>query len=161
MIALLLDNLPTWKANICKFVNTKYADGISNFAGLSVELELWQRMWFERKNNEDIPQKISKVLKVVDPESFPNIQCICHFENPCNINPCNILFLSAVTIRSVLLYLKNYLRGTMWQGRLNQFVLMQAHCEIDLAFKDIINLFASCDPRRMRIANILCSAENT
>ena len=58
---------------------------------------------------------------------------------------------------SCLRYLKNYLRGTMGEERLNGLAIMHAHRDIPLDLDEIIDLFASLHPRRMRMANILCS----
>lgn len=45
----------------------------------------------------------------------------------------------------------------MGEERLNGLALMHAHRDIALDLDEIIDLFASLHPRRMRMANILCS----
>ena len=46
--SVLLNNLPTWKANVYEFCDD-YAGDIPNAVGLYAELELWQRMWVQKK----------------------------------------------------------------------------------------------------------------
>ena len=70
--SLTLANLPTWKATLREFSEI-HAEDMLNIASLSAELDLWERLWTERREKqEDIPQKISDTLQF-DPASFPNI----------------------------------------------------------------------------------------
>ena len=80
------------------------------------------------------------------------VHCMNHRLNLCEITSC-----SCERSVSCLRYLKNYLRGTMGEERLNGLALMHAHRDIALDLDEIINLFTSLHPRRMRMANILCS----
>ena len=114
---------------------------------------MWQRIWTEKKEKaEDIPEKIAIILKSVDPASFPNIFTILQILATIPVTPC-----SCERSISCLRYLKNYLRGTIGEERLNGLALMHGHRDIALDLDEIINLFASLHPRRMRMANILCS----
>lgn len=56
---------------------------------------------------------------------------------------------------STLRNLKNYLRNTMVQDRLNGLALMHAHRGMELDMEKIIDLFANLHPRRMKIENML------
>ena len=158
--AVLLNNLPTWKANVYEFCDD-YADHIPNTVGLYAELELGQRVWIQKREEfliqkkEDIPQKITETLKVVDPPSFPNVFAILKIVATIPVTSC-----SCERSISCLRHLKNYLRGTMGQERLNGLALIHAHREIALDLDEIIDLFASKHPKRMRMANILCSDDS-
>ena len=71
--AILLKNLPTWKAKVEEFCH-HYQQDIPNLSGLAAELHLWERLWIEKqRNGEDIPSKVSSVLAMVDPPSFPDV----------------------------------------------------------------------------------------
>ena len=71
--SVLLKTPSTWKAQIQEFCH-HYARDLPNVVGLPAELDLWQRIWTEKKEKaEDIPEKIASTLKSVDPASFPNI----------------------------------------------------------------------------------------
>ena len=56
---------------------------------------------------------------------------------------------------STLRNLKNYLRNTMVQDRLNGLALMHAHRDMELDLEKIIDLFANLHPRRMKMENML------
>ena len=154
--AVLLNNLPSWKANVHEFCDD-YPDDIPNAVGLHAELELWQRMWMQKRDEffvqrqENVPEKISETLKVVDPPSFPNVFAILQILATIPVTSC-----SCERSISSLRHLKNYLRGTMGQERLNGLALMHAHREIPLDLDEIIDSFARKHPRRMRMVNILC-----
>ena len=83
---------------------------------------------------ENIPEKISDTLKVVDPPSFPNVFAILQILATIPVTSC-----SCERSISCLRHLKNYLRGTMGQERLNGLALMHAHREIPLDLDEIID----------------------
>ena len=56
---------------------------------------------------------------------------------------------------STLRNLKNYLRNTMVQDRLNGLALMLAQRDMELDLEKIIDLFANLHPRRMKMENML------
>lgn len=150
--SVLLKAPSTWKAQIQEFCH-HYARDLPNVVGLPAELDLWQRIWTEKKAKaEDIPEKIASTLKSVDPASFPNVFTILQILATIPVTSC-----SCERSISCLRYLKNYLRGTMGEERLNGLAIMHAHRNIPLDLDEIIDLFASLHPRRMRMANILCS----
>ena len=150
--SVLLKAPSTWKAQIQEFCH-HYARDLPNVVGLPAELDLWQRIWTEKKEKaEDIPEKIASTLKSVDPASFPNVFTILQILATIPVTSC-----SCERSISCLRYLKNYLRGTMGEERLNGLAIMHARRDIPLDLDEIIDLFASLHPRRMRMANILCS----
>ena len=128
-----------------------YSQDLPNVAGLTAELYLWERLWEEKKERaEDIPDKIATTLKVIHLDSFPNIFTILQILATVPVTSC-----SCKRSISCLRYLKNYLRSTMGVGRLNGLALMHAHRDIPLNLDEIIDLFATLHPRRMRLADIL------
>ena len=104
----------------------------------------------EERKAEDIPEKTASTLRSLDPASFPNLFAIRQILATIPVTSC-----SCERSISCLRYLKNYLRGTMGEERLNGLALMHAHGDIALDLDEIIAL--SAFPRRMRMANILCS----
>ena len=51
--------------------------------------------------------------------------------------------------------LKNYMRSTMKEDRLNGLALMMVHRTISVSVENIIDTFAAKHPRRMRLELIL------
>ena len=101
---------------------------------------------------EEAVQLAEKVGIQPSTASFPNVFTILQILATIPVTSC-----SCERSISCLRYLKNYLRGTMGEERLNGLAIMHAHRNIPLDLDEIIDLFASLHPRRMRMANILCS----
>ena len=80
-----------------------------------------------RKEKEDIPDKIATTLKVIHPDSFPNIFTILQILATIPVTP-----LSFERSISCLRYLQNYSRSKMGAGQLNGLALMHAHRDIHL-----------------------------
>ena len=138
--SVLLNTPSTWEAQIQEFCH-HYARDLPNVVGLPAELDLWQRMWIQKKEKaEDLPEKIASTLKSVDPASFANIFTILQILATIPVTSC-----SCERSISCLRYLKN-LRGTMGEERLNGLARMHAHGDIALDLDEIINLFASLHP---------------
>lgn len=120
-----------------------YAQDLPNVVGLPAELDLWQRIWTEKKEKaEDTPEKIGSTLKIVDPASFPNVFTILQILAKILVTSC-----SCTSSISCLRYLKTYRRGTMGEESLNGLAIMHAHRDIPLNLDKIIDLFASLHPR--------------
>ena len=148
--SVLLATDPAWKANVLEFCN-HYRQDIPNYAGLQAELLLWERLWKGRDNRGDIiPDSLEATLKDIDKDAYVNIYSMLKVLITIPIS-------SASCERSIssLRNLKNYLRNTMTQDRLNGLALMHAHRDMDFDLERIIDLFAELHPRRMRMANIL------
>lgn len=147
--SVLLATDPAWKANVLEFCN-HYRQDIPNYAGLQAELLLWERLWKGRDNRGDIiPDSLEATLKDIDKDAYVNIYSMLKVLITIPIS-------SASCERSIssLRNLKNYLRNTMTQDRLNGLALMHAHRDMDFDLERIIDLFAELHPRRMRMANI-------
>ena len=151
---LLVNNL-NWRQNVQEFCDY-YRQDIPNTAGLDAELHLWERMWRDQQARKaEIPDRISDTLKLVDKEAFVNIFTILQIlaTVPISSSSCER---SISTLRN----LKNYLRNTMGQERLNGLALMHSHRDMNFDMNSIVDLFANLHPRRMRMANILQEDEN-
>ena len=151
----MLANPSTWRDSVKQF-RQHYSSDLPNIVGLPAELTLWERRWEEQALEVDIdklPDKVSKTLASVDPVAFPNIFSIVKLIATVPVTSC-----SCERSISSLRLLKNYLRSTTGQDRLNGLALMHAHRNtIPLDYEKIIDLFATLHPRRMRMAHIICS----
>ena len=148
--SVLLATDPAWKANVEVFC-IHYRQDMPNYAGLKAELLLWERLWKGRhQRHEEIPDSLEDTLKDIDKDAYVNIFAILKIL-------ITIPITSASCERSIssLRNLKNYLRSTMLQDRLNGLALMHAHRDMDFDLNTIIDLFAELHPRRMRMANII------
>ena len=108
-------------------------------------------MWKDKKaKQEDIPDRLTSTLTFIDKECFVNIFAILQVlaTIPISSSSCERSI-------SALRNLKNYLRNTMSQDRLNGLAIMHAHADVDLDLSEVIDLFANLHQRRMRMANIL------
>ena len=122
--SVMLDNAAVWKARVREFCD-HYRQDIPNIAGLDAEFILWERLWRDRNNRgDDIPDRVSQALAVVDKQAFCNIFTIMQLLATIPISSA-----SSERSFSTLKYLKNYLRNTMAQDRLNGLALMYVHRE--------------------------------
>ena len=150
----MLANPSTWKNFVTSFCQ-HYSSDLPNIIGLPAELTLWQRRWEEEVEEVGIdkfPDRVSKTLISVDSVAFPNIFTILKVLATIPVTSC-----SCERSISSLRLLKNYLRNTTGQERLNGLALMHAHRAIPLDYNKIIDLFATLHSRRMRMVHILCS----
>ena len=122
--SVLLQNNLIWKENVQQFCD-HYRQGIPNIAGLDAELLLWEQMW--REQQSDILDRVTNILEVVDQQAFVNIYTILQLlaTIPISSSSCER---SISTLRN----LKNYLRNTMGQDRLNGLALMHSHRDMCL-----------------------------
>ena len=150
----MLANPSTWKNSVTLFCQY-YSSDIPNAIGLPAELTLWQRRWedmVEEVGIDKLPDRVSKTLISVERVAFPNIFTVLKILATIPVTSC-----SCERSISCLRLLKNYLRNTTGQERLNGLTLMHAHKAIPLDYEKIIDLFATLHPRRMRMVHILCS----
>ena len=145
-----MGDLLSWKENLQLFIDS-YIEDIPNISGLPAELELWQRLWSEKnKNGEEIPDRISTTLKAADKDAYPNVFAILKVLATIPVTTC-----SCERSISALRNLKNYLRSTIGQERLNGLALMHVHCGMNPDLEKIVDMFANLHPRRMRMYGIL------
>ena len=151
----MLANPSTWRGSVETFCQ-HYSSNLPNIVSLAAELTLWQRRWEElalEVGINKLSDRVSQTLASVDPVSFPNIFSIAKLIATVPVTSC-----SCERSISSLRLLKNYLRSTTGQDRLNGLALMHAHRKaIPLDYEKIIDLFATLHPRRMRMAHIICS----
>ena len=143
---------PFWKDGVLEFCD-QYKLDIPNVAGLPAELLLWERLWKGRnQRGETVPDSLQGTLEIIDKEAYVNIYSMLKVLITIPIS-------SASCERSIssLRNLKNYLRNTMTQDRLNGLALMHAHRDMNFDLEIIINSFANAHPRRMRMENMLNS----
>ena len=146
--SILLATDPIWKDNVREFCD-HYRQDIPYQVGLPAELLLWERMWKEKRYRmEDIPDSIGATLDQIDKDAYVNIYTMLQILITIPISSCERSI-------SALRNLKNYLRNTMVQDRLNGLALMHAHREMELDLEKILDLFANLHPKRMRVENIL------
>ncbi|XP_065662764.1 52 kDa repressor of the inhibitor of the protein kinase-like [Hydra vulgaris] len=129
----------SWKDSIISFSDF-YGTDLPNPLALSGELDLWEAFWLNFKG--DIPSNISETLKAINFPGFENIKvCLKLLATfPLTSCECERSF-------SSLRRLKNYMRSTMVQDRLNGFALMNIHTEIVIDIKKVIDKFATINRR--------------
>ncbi|XP_065643035.1 52 kDa repressor of the inhibitor of the protein kinase-like [Hydra vulgaris] len=129
----------SWKDSIISFSDF-YGTDLPNPLALSGELDLWEAFWLNFKG--DIPSNISKTLKAINFPGFENIKvCLKLLATfPLTSCECERSF-------SSLRRLKNYMRSTMVQDRLNGLALMNIHTEIVIDIKKVIDKFATINRR--------------
>jgi hypothetical protein len=110
------------------------------------ELRIWKALW----NKSDKPDNITSTI--TDPSAcwimFPNITKIL-----------NLLLLTSVTssaterANSSFIFIKNVMRSTMGEDRLNALLLLYVHRDIKLNYDKIIDDYAQRNPRKMVLMN--------
>ncbi|XP_065668016.1 52 kDa repressor of the inhibitor of the protein kinase-like [Hydra vulgaris] len=127
----------SWKDSIISFSDFYGTDLPNPLAG---ELDLWEAFWLNFKR--DIPSNISETLKAINFPGFENIKvCLKLLATfPLTSCECERSF-------SSLRRLKNYMRSTMVQDRLNGLALMNIHTEIVIGIKKVIDKFATTNRR--------------
>ena len=116
-----------------------------------MEIQGWYLKW---KNNSEAKEinTLPKALAALDKTTFSNLSVLLRIGATLPVT-------SATCERSIstLRFLKNELRSTMTNKRLNGLSLMFIHCDLtkQLKIDDIIDEFAREHPRRMELANLL------
>ncbi|XP_047134683.1 52 kDa repressor of the inhibitor of the protein kinase-like [Hydra vulgaris] len=129
----------SWKDSIISFSDF-YATDLPNPLALSGELDLWEAFWLNFEG--DVPSNISETLKAINFPGFENIKvCLKLLATfPLTSCECERTF-------SSLWRLKNYMRSTMVQDRLNCLALMNIHLEIVIDINKVIDKFATYNRR--------------
>ena len=114
------------------------------FTGIHCYFLLNQTYWKSAKE-EQCPKTVQEALKKCDRVVFPNLhrllQLLCVY--PVTSSESERTF-------SALKRLKNYLRSTMLEDRLNGLALMYVHRNISVSEEDCITDFADKHPRKMK-----------
>ena len=112
------------------------------------EVKLWKERW--NCCLTPVPHSLSETLEQVNSKAYPNISTILQL--------LLVVPVAAATVErgnSALKYVKNELRSTMGQDRLNALILLYVHKDIALDYDAIITSFVSKRPRRMLLQNPL------
>ena len=124
-----------------------YKDDLPSPESFRQELRIWKAFW---NNKPDKPDNIT--LTITDPRTcstiVPNITKIL-----------NLLLLTSVTSSSTeranssLKLIKNVMRSTMGEDRLNALLLLYVHRDIKLDYDQIIDDYTRRTPRKMVLMN--------
>ena len=112
-----------------------YGDDLPAPASLDTELHCWSVKWQGCEESVSLCTP-AKVLAAIDSDFFPNIEILFKIA-------CTLAVTSAECERSVsrLRYLKNYLRSTMTEKRLNGLALLYMHrgisCDPEIGVQEI------------------------
>jgi len=155
-----------------------YAEDIPSPRLIAAELEMWQTLWGDRwsahwkclqqqhsalgramnvselelkvlKRNA-VPNTVAATLPQISKDIFPNIYHLL-----CILGVLPITTCEAERSVSALCRLKTYTRSTMGTEMLTGLALMNTHRHINIDIDQVITLFATKHPRRMKFVNIL------
>ena len=112
----------------------------------SHELRLWTQYWVNEKDKSVNVRDTFKQLSShgLSEKLYPNVIAILR-----------VLLTSSKTssseerANSVLKLVKNVYRSKMSEDQLNSVILIYVHKDVKLDYKDIIDIYARCNPRRM------------
>ena len=118
---------------------------------LDAELDCWETKWL-KDSAASLPSSPCSTLQCTSDTIFPNICCLLRIlcTLPVTTSECERTF-------SSLKCLKTYTRSTMKEERLSGLALIYIHKDMELDYKEIINIFARKYPRRLKLINILDS----
>ena len=108
-----------------------------NIDVVSAEFQLWKQHWLRRGESER-PGSVLETLKVArELDMFPSITVLLHVLATLPVT-------TATNERafSTLKYIKNYLRSTMRETRLNGLSLLYVHRDISLDHDKVTNKFS-------------------
>ena len=124
-----------------------YKDDLPSPESFRQELSIWEGLW---NNKPDKPDNITSTI--TDPRAcstmVPNITKII-----------NLLLLTSIASSSTeranssLKLIKNVMRSTMGEDRLNALLLLYVHRDIKLDYDKIIDDYARRNPRKMVLMN--------
>ncbi|XP_065667641.1 52 kDa repressor of the inhibitor of the protein kinase-like [Hydra vulgaris] len=112
-----------------------YIDDFPNISALNGELVLWEKYW--ESFSGTIPDNISLTLKSISFPGFENIKIALRILGTLPVTSCE-----CERSFSVMRRLKDYMRTTMSEDRLNGLALMYIHQEIVPCIDNVINRFS-------------------
>jgi len=121
-----------------------YKTDLPFYERVEAELGLWQKYWSTMK--EDCPDNISSTLKATDFTGFQNIKEALHILATLPITSCE-----CERSFSGMKRLKNFLRSTMGQERLNGLALLSFHQDKVPDNDKVIQRFAGMRERRLEL----------
>jgi len=112
------------------------------------ELIMWREKWENAERaNLNLPTISSEALKACDEDVYPFIHLFLKLLTTLPISNA-----SAERSFSALRRLKDWLRSTMDENRLNGLALMLCHRDIEVSVNNVIDRFAKCRSRRMEFS---------
>ncbi|XP_065640525.1 52 kDa repressor of the inhibitor of the protein kinase-like [Hydra vulgaris] len=123
-----------WKKQFETFCDF-YIDDFTNISALNGELVLWEKYW--ESFSGTIPDNISLTLKSISFPGFENIKIALKILGTLPVTSCE-----CERSFSVMRQLKDYMRTTMSEDRLNGLALMYIHQEIVPCIDNVINRFS-------------------
>ena len=121
-----------------------YTDDLPEPRYLQTELRTWESTW--EISSGTPPETLADLLPRIDKITFPNLYTAFQVAATFPVESC-----SCERSISVLRRLKTYLRNTMGSSRMNGLALLNAHREIYLDVRAVIDWFAILQPRRMKM----------
>nr|XP_047129563.1 uncharacterized protein LOC124809494 [Hydra vulgaris] len=112
-----------------------YIDDFPNISALNGELVLWEKYW--ESFSGTIPDNISLTLKSISFPGFENIKIALRILGTLPVTSCE-----CERSFSVMRRLKDYMRTTMSEDRLNGLALMYIHQKIVPCIDNVINRFS-------------------
>ena len=106
---------------------------------LEAEYQRWVCKWRRAAENATatIPSTASEALKHCDRDFYPNLHIM--FKNLCTLP---VTTAECERSNSQMRNLKNYLRSTMGQERLNGLALLKVHRDVAVDFQEAVDCFA-------------------
>ena len=130
---------------------TLYHDDLPAPTSLDTELHCWGVKWSDPEVLEEAKGigNPRKTLSSIDGDFFPNIKRLITIA-------CTFAVTSAECERSIsrLRYLKNFMRCTMLEERLNGLALLYVHRDIDCPPEMVVDAFARQQPRRLSLVDL-------
>lgn len=123
-------------------VNSVTYPDISKFE-LQLETEIWKQKW-EEEQGDKVPETALSSLQVCNADLFPNVRKVLEVL-------CVLPVTSAEPERSfsTLRRLKNWMRSTTSETRLNGLAALNIHREIDVCPEEVVERFVNQANRRM------------
>ena len=150
MPSYLVNHLSEWKDSV-RSICQEYSGDIPNPEGLEAELDLWESKWVaEQARGTQLPQSVTEALCHLNSVAYPNLHTLLRLLGTIPVTTC-----SCERSISSLRRLKTYLRSTMGQDRLNGLALMHANKHLDINIDEVVALFGTRHPRRMRLPSML------
>ena len=144
---LIPKNLDSLTREFQTDILTYYGEELQNTDCFEQEVRLWKCF---QSQSEELPSTPHEIIKKVDENNFPLISKILKF--------LLLIPATAATVErahSSLKFVKNDLRSSMSEDRMNAFMLLYIHKDLSLSFDQIIDDFARRNPRKMLLVNRL------
>ena len=130
-----------------------YEVDFPELSNIAAEKFRWKKKWSSYEG--DLPADLLSTLEKTDKVTFPTIHEALRILTTLPITSCE-----CERKISSLKLVKTWTRSTMGQEKLNSFVLLMTHRDIELAPMKVVDEFARIKPRRMNLGNVFGSTED-